>query len=272
MVNHIINPLKFLKTISFKLPIIAGVILLLYWHVYDLKLSWKNGSCGRENTIVFYRHKTDYKIGCNGISRAERFFKNFGFSTDTPIAVFFEFRVPVDQEIYDPDQIWGYFSIRSLYVLLPSNISPFLNNTGTHFFRVEVNKKNHLEELITSTVAHEIAHLLTLHNFEIQTNLPLEPHLKQKMGTAVQEYIASIVQFCSMQRNYREEIIAQFDPNLIFNHEQEINNLLFSHSPQEFYIMSYRHFLSKDSDMQREILDRIFTNKLNPDSVFEINL
>jgi hypothetical protein len=92
------------------------------------------------------------------------------------------------------------------------------------------------------------------------------------MGNAVQEYIASVVQFSSMQREYREEIMAQFDTNLIFNHEQEINSVLFSHSPQEFYIMSYRHFQSKDWYMQREILDRIFTNKLNPDVIFELNL
>lgn len=102
---------------------------------------------------------------------------------------------------------------------------------------MKIIRKQHFKELLTSTVAHEVAHLLALHNFEIKTNLPLAPHLKEKMGNAVQEYIASVVQFSSMQRHYHDEIMIQFDTHLIFNHEQEINNLLFSHSPQEFYIM-----------------------------------
>lgn len=137
---------------------------------------------------------------------------------------------------------------------------------------MDVNNKHNLEELLTLTVAHEVAHPLALYNFEIGTNLHLPPHEKMKMGHAVQEYIAALVQFSSMDRIYRHEIMTQFDTRLIFNHEQEINHLLFSHSPQEFSIMSYRHFQSLDRNMQREILGRIFTNKLNPDSVFEINL
>jgi len=256
---------NFNKHISFGLAVIAGTILLLLGHLYDLHRSWKNGSCEREYTTIIYRYYTDYKIACIGISRAERFFQDFGFSTDTPIMIFFENRLPIDQELYDQGQVWGYFNSRSNYIVLPSYFSSLLRKTEKEFFLVKVNRKFHLMELLTSTASHEVAHLLALYNYEMETNSLLETRQKEKMSNAAQEYIASVVQFYSMEKHYRNQILERFDPKLIFDNEQEINNLIFSFSPQEFYIKSHRHFQSEDWSTQKHILKRIFTNKFSPE-------
>lgn len=260
------------KYTGFAIVAITGVLLLLCAHIFELIRNWKIGSCERDNTLIFYQYKTDYEIGCAGISRAEGFFEQFGFSSDAPITLFIEKHVPFDQEIYEPGQLLGYVNIRSLYALTPSYISSLFKRRRNTFFEIKTDSNSDLKELLISTVAHEVAHLLAVHNFELFTPPPQGFSPRAQMSNGVQEYIASIVQFSSMKEEFRQRVVESFDKKLMFSDELQINSLLFYHSPQKFYIMSYRHFNSLDYIRQREILERIFTNALNPDSLLDIEL
>ena len=61
-------------------------------------------------------------------------------------------------------------------------------------------------------------------------------------------------------------------PEIIFDDEQQINSILFTCNPEKFGIMSYRHFYSMNTIQQRLLLDRIFSNDLNPDLVSDLDL
>jgi len=256
-----------MKPLSFSIPVIVGSILSLFLHVYLGYQGWKTGNCGDENSLIIYRFMTDYEIGCEGIDRAKNFFTDHGLSFDAPITIFFEHKLSVDSELYDTDRVLGYFSPFSNYIqVLSYRYHPLIKGKA-HLLNLELNNHSEFEELLTSIITHEVTHLLALYNYEEQGNIQFKSAPKPMMGHGVQEYIAGVVQIDSMEKSIRGEVLDQYVRSLTFTYEQEINQLSYSAEPQEFWIKSYRHFHSKDTDDQKLLLERIFSGELNPDSV-----
>ncbi len=154
----------------------------------------------------------------------------------------------------------------------------FVTDSQTIYLRIRIGEdpdsteqsKTVAEEFHRSVITHEVAHLLAQHNFnlmsaEISTD-------QQTMGHGVQEYIASVVQLSSVEPTLRWRILQQYDPQIIFDHEEQINYLVYACDPQIYLIMSFRHFRSLNTSQQKDILDRIFSNDLSPDLAFEFEL
>ena len=92
-----------------------------------------------------------------------------------------------------------------------------------------------------------------------------------RMGHGVHEYIASIVQLSTMDATLRQRILEQYEPQLFFDREEQINIIFYSCDPQKFNIMSFRHFHIQNKSQQQILLDRIFSNDMNPDLAFEFD-
>ncbi len=253
-------------------------LITCYSFASDQTSYQKVGSCGLEDVYIFYEFKKDYVIGCEGVARALEFFTVYGYAVDIPIYIYFGQRVTVNDNSLATEQksIYGYFDPENMIVYMSSLTSPFVTDPKKVYLRVRVQQQNGfrkqhiLEEFHRSIVAHEIAHLLTQHNFNLQFVAISNSHIK--MGRGVQEYIASVVQLATMEPSLRKSILERYDPQIIIDHEQQINGMLFSCNPQQFSIMSYRHFHLQNRFQQNLLLDRIFSNDLNPDLAFEIDL
>ena len=244
--------------------------------ISDLKVA----SCGHKNISIFYKIKADYLIGCEGIARAKNFFTNYGFAVGSPIRIYFRQRVTanVSGPTAGEEQIYGYYNPRTMSVYISSLSSPFVTESKGAYLRIEYQKdsgiskqqrRQILEEFHRSVVTHEIAHLLAQHNFNLRSVEMSDPHAK--MGHGVHEYIASIVQLSTMESTLRQRILQQYDPQLFFDREEQINIIFFACDPQNFNIMSFRHFHSQSKSQQQILLDRIFSNDLNPDLVFDLD-
>ncbi len=230
----------------------------------------KRASCGNNNYSIFYETKTDANIGCKGIVRAENFFSNLGYSVDVPVTIFFQRKVIDFKSELGPRQVYGYFDPSTMLINMSSLNSPFVSNPEKLHFKCNVKNVEILKELLISLVTHEVAHLFAQHNY----NLHFRGKKKHfcKMGHGVQEYIASIVQFSTMDSILCECILCEYEPNIRFNFEEEINVMNYSFDPQKFGVMSYRHYLNQNISQQKNIFNRIFSNQLNPDLVFKISL
>jgi len=242
----------------------------------DLKM----GSCGHENVTISYVIKADYLIGCEGITRARNFFANFGYAVDIPIHIYFRQRVSVgdNTSMAGQEDIYGYFDPKTMSVYLSSLTSPFVTDPERMYLRT-VNQKradiNKLqsslitEEIHRSVVTHEVAHLYAQYNFNLRS-IDTSKRVA-KMGHGVQEYIASVVQLSTMDSTHRKSILQRYDPQVVFSYEQQINVIFYACNPQKFSIMAFRHFYNLEKSQQKVLLDRILSNELNPDLVFEFD-
>ncbi len=237
--------------------------------------------CGYENVTISYEKKKDYLIGCEGIARAKNFFANYGYAVDVPVRLYFKQRViiAIDLPETNQKQIYGYFDPKTMSVHVSSLGSAFVLEQEKVRFRLGLPKKTEnvkrqrrlmLEEFHRSSIAHEVAHLYSQHNFNLQS--PKTNKTVAKMGHGVQEYIASVVQLSTMESTLCQNILRLYVPEIIFDDEQQINVILYVCDPEMFCIMSFRHFQSMNINQQRIFLDRIFSNNLNPDLVFNFDL
>lgn len=258
-----------MKRLTFSLPIIAGSIFFIFLHVYEKYRRWDIGTCGHEYTTVVYRFKKDYRMACDGIDRAKQFFSEYGLSNEFPITIFFEHESDAKSDTYGDEQVLGYFDQTSSYIHLPSYVSRTFKRNKIYSFRDAAENNNDIVELFTSVIAHEVAHLLTFKNSEQRYNLLHVSTEIERMGNGVQEYVAGVVQINSMEESLRERVLKSLDQNLLFTNEQQINLLSYLSEPQQFLIMSYRHYYSLDAEGQKLTLERILSRELNPDQIFD---
>jgi len=227
----------------------------------------KVNTCGRENISIYYEIEEDYIITCEGIDRAEEFFTTLGYAVETQVTIYFSHQATVREMISGHEAIYGYFDPDTMSIFISSLASPFVRNSERVYFNIEFQPGFMLEEYHKSVVAHETAHLFAQHIFNLKVGAGVD---KPKMGHGVQEYIASVVQLSSMEPALLQRILRQYATGIIFDDEQQINSILFACNPEIFAIMSYRHFHSLNTNQQRVLLDRMFSNDLNPDLVFEL--
>lgn len=243
----------------------------------DLKV----GFCGYRNVKISYVIKEDYLIGCEGIARAKSFFANYGYAVDVPIRLYFKQRVLVTIGHHETDQkqIYGYFDPKTMSVHVSSITSVLVDDPEKVRFRIGRQKGTEdrksqrrliREEFHRSAITHEVAHLYAQHNFNLQASKTSQA--ATKMGHGVHEYIASVVQLSTMEPTLRHRILRLYVPEIIFDDEQQISVILYACDPEKFCIMSFRHFYSMNINQQRLFLDRMFSNNLNPDLVFNLDL
>jgi hypothetical protein len=82
-----------------------------------------------------------------------------------------------------------------------------------------------------SFVAHEVAHLVAGASFAAD--------VPQFTAT---EYIACVTQIAVLPRDLRDEILARYSEQSAFEHEGQINAILYLIDPSAFTIRAYRHF------------------------------
>ena len=265
---------------TFSVLVFCAIVSLFscYCFAANQNSDLKVGFCGDENATVSYGIMEDYIIGCEGIARAKTFFANYGYSVDVPVRIYFRQRVlaAVNHPEIDQKQIYGYFDSKTMHVYMSSLSSSFVDDPEKVYLGIEHHKGTNdgtrqskliLEELHRSVITHEVAHLYAQHNFNLQA--VETPQKQKKMGHGVHEYIASVVQLSTMEPNLRQRILESYVPEIIFDDEQQINWLLFACDPEKFCIMSFRHFHSMSTKQQRVLLDRMFSNNLNPDLVLK---
>lgn len=264
--------------------LVVGVIVSLFScysfassHSPDLKM----GSCGHKNITIYYVIEEDYLIGCEGVARAKAFFTNYGYAVDTPIRIYFRQRISVNVTTPRTGQelIYGCFNSTNMSVYMSSLTSPLVADPNRVYLRIEnrikTDNKRHqrkaiVKEFHRSMVTHEVAHLYAQYNFNLRS---LEcTQTFTKMGHGVHEYIASVVQLSTIEPALRQRILQLYDPRIVFDHEEQINMICFACDPEKFIIMSFRHFHGLSKFQQQNLLDRILSNDLNPDLIFEIEL
>jgi len=268
---------------TFTILVLSAILNLIcsYCCASNQRTDLNVGFCGYENVTIFYEKKVDYLIGCEGIARAKTFFTNYGYSVDVPIRLYFKQQVLVTIGLSETDQkqIYGYFDPKTMSVHVSSLSSAFVDDPEKVYFgigqykRTENGKKQRrlmLETFHRSIITHEVAHLYAQHNFNLKTSRASQA--ATKMGYGVHEYIASVVQLSTMESAVRERILRSYSPEVIIDDEQQISVLLYSCDPEIFCIMSFRHFHSMTINQQRKFLDRIFSNSLNPDLIFDLDL
>lgn len=266
---------------TFTVLVICVIVSLLssYSCASNQNLDLKVGSCGYENIAIYYVIKEDYLIGCEGIARAKIFFINYGYAVDIPISIYFSQRISVN--LTTPrtiqEQIYGYFDPKNMSVYMSSLTSSFVVDPKRVYLRIENRTETDnerqqraliLEEFHRSVVTHEVAHLYAQHNFNLRSVEPSQTF--SKMGHGVHEYIASVVQLNTMESTLRQRILQLYDPQVIFDREEQINIICFACNPEKFNIMSFRHFHGLSKSQQQNLLDRILANELNPDLIFEM--
>lgn len=270
-----------MKPFTVLVLLVIEIFLSCYCFASSQNTYLKVGFCGYQNVIISYDKREDYLIGCEGIVRAKTFFANYGYAVDVPVRLYFKQRViiAIDLPETNQKQIYGYFDPKTMSVHVSSLASAFVLDQEKVRFRIGLPKKTEnvttqrrlmLEEFHLSSIAHEVAHLYSQHNFNLQS--PKANKTVAKMGHGVQEYIASVVQLSTMESTLRQNILRLYVPEIIFDDEQQINMILYVCDPEMFCIMSFRHFQSMNINQQRIFLDRIFSNNLNPDLVFNFDL
>ena len=235
----------------------------------------KKDSCGSGNLVIYFTEYKDYRITCCGYNYVRDFFIDRGYSVNVPITIHFEPSISLDgfDTGYDKEDIYGYSNPKTMNIHIRTVTSPLISNQEREYFRKKYNKQDWilsnlvLELFHKSVVIHEIAHLYAHHNF---IQLSSEKHDSSTvMGIGVQEYIASVAQLTFLwDKELLYCIEKQYEPNIRFDYEEQINSVLFSISPQEFAIASIRHFQSMSESEQKKFLDRILSGELNPDFNF----
>lgn len=263
--------------------LLIGVIVSLlssYSFASNQNLDLNVGSCGHENITIYYVIKEDYLTGCEGVARTKTFFTNYGYAVDIPVRIYFKQRINVNATTPRVSQelIYGCFDSTKMSIYMSSLTSPFVIDPKRVYFRIEHRTETDnerqqrrliLEEFHRSVITHEVAHLYSQHNFNLRSTGSSQTF--NKMGHGVHEYIASVVQLSTMESTLLQRILQLYDPQVIFDHEEQINIISFACNPEKFNIMSFRHFHGLNKSQQQNLLDRILSNTLNPDLVFEFD-
>jgi hypothetical protein len=267
-----------MKTINLFVHVIVCFIVISLSSSYCYAFVLKKDSCGSDHLTIYFSDYEDYRIGCCGYKYAKKFFTSYGYSVDVPITIHFEPSIIIDgcNDGYNRESVYGYSNPNSMTIHIRSLTSPLISNQEREYFRIKYDKKDwilsdlRLQTFHGSVVAHEVAHLFAQHNFNQQSNENQDP--SSLMGRGVQEYIASVAQLSLFDYkvflNY--DILQKYERSIKFDYEEQINSALFSISPQEFVIMSFRHFQSLSRAEQKIFLDRIISGELNPDLNFDL--
>lgn len=199
--------------------------------------------CGLPRCSVQYEHGEDAEIGCEGIKRAIEFFRSFGFHGKDAIFVTFEDRVVVPRLKTVPKalhgkQIAALYDSRDRQIRVTSFRSAYFKNVKI-FSSISVNK-----ELLTSVVAHEVAHRLH-HMISAAEGVPTYSSLSA--------FVAYVTQIATMADPARSEVLALW-PGESLPSVDAINADVYQLAPNKFGVMSYR-FHKEHPSVLKAILD-----------------
>jgi len=210
-------------------PFIAVILYSCY--SYSSSQYLKIGSCGHDNIVISYLATEDYFISCEAAAKAKEFFSTYGYAVDVPIHIYFNKQVTIsgDTSELSHEKIYGLFNPKTMSIQICSLASSFLTDSHSIYLRIRIEEdsgsrieqsKTVAEEFHRSVITHEVAHLLTQHNFNLMSAKISTD--QQTMGHGVQEYIASVVQLSSIEPTLRRRILLQYDPQILFDHEEQI--------------------------------------------------
>ncbi len=239
---------------------------------YNCHLLTKDSAEDYDITIYFSNY-IDYRLACCGYRYARYFFKKHGYSVDIPITIHFHTSLEFNgcNDNFSGEYVYGYSNPDSMSIQMRSLSSPLISNPEREYFKIKYDKKDwilsnlKLQAFHVAVVAHEVAHLFVQHNYNLHTIA--YPNDSPYIGRGVQEYIASVVQlsFLDFKDFLYLDILKKYGPVIVFDYEEQINSTIYSFSPQEFVIMSIRHFQNLKKAEQKKFLDKIILGEFNPD-------
>ena len=209
------------------------------WLLAVLSLLLANGSasairfsCDIEHASIVAEDPQDATLACEGTRAALDFLEAQGLDVDTDI------RIDIVSLLTEEDTCTaaGYFLASSNKVLILS-YSEFLKFET--WLRVPIT-----HALYRALVAHEVAHVIALHNFRVA-----------KPTIQAQEYLAYVTSLATLEPAQRERVLSQF-PGDGYETDQQMNTTIYLCDPMRFGVEAYRHFLKKgrDADYFRRIL------------------
>jgi hypothetical protein len=183
----------------------------------------------------------DYLMVCDGLTRAEKFFREYGINILYPIKVNLHDRGMKNHY----GHIGAYDAANRRVDMLTLKQSRRLCEMLSPF-DISMN-----ESLYISFAAHEFAHAIAGQNFTYS-----QPSI------LAQEYIAYVVQIETMDKDLREKILRRYSVPA-FASADEMSMLYYELNPSAFGVKSYRHF--KGLDDPGGYLDKLLSGMVRPD-------
>lgn len=179
--------------------------------------------CGSQKTTIVAADGSDVALACEGAAAAISFLKAQGLDVDTEINIEIVPTVTEDGTC----EAAGYFYASEGKILV-LNYTEF--RKFEQWLRVPIS-----DSIYKGLVAHEVAHLIAMHNFEVP-----------KPTIQAQEYVAYVTTLATLEPDLRELIFLQFTGDG-YETEQQMNTTVYLCNPMRFGVEAYRHFVKKGS-------------------------
>jgi len=188
--------------------------------------------CEIQNVHIEAEDPQDATLACEGATSALAFLNAEGLDVTTDIRIEI---VPALSEEEGCTAAGYYLASSNKVVILPySEFAKFKT-----WLRVPVT-----HALYRSLVAHEVAHIVAIHNCHVPN-----PTIQ------AQEYIAYVTTMATLDPTQRELVLSQY-PGNGYETDQQMNTTIYLCDPMRFGVEAYRHFLKKgrEENYFRDIL------------------
>ncbi len=208
------------------LTAIVGVAVLLTGSLNGGTAMANHRPCTNPKVVVALSQSEDCETACTGAIDAISFLETNGFRLAGPINI--HPMGGITDEILA--NAFGYFDSRTERIYVQSFSASQGAVQGLGIFGLPMDR-----DLYRSIVTHEVAHLIAIHNFTMES----------PPGMA-QEYIAYVTQLATMPPGLRDRILANF-PGEGFRTSMEISPVIHMLSPENFAVRVYRHFVRAEN-------------------------
>lgn len=178
--------------------------------------------CETPNVGVFGDDRRSASLACDGAKRAVTFLRAHGLRVSSEVGVEL-----VDQLANEAAAGHLVSSSKKAVVLNYANFLEF-----GEWLRVPIDA-----EIYRALVAHEVAHVVAAHNFQIS-----------KPTIQAHEYIAYVTMFATLNATRRELVLSKFSGDG-FETEQQMNTTIYLCDPMRFGAEAYRHYVKKGKDV-----------------------
>ncbi len=205
---------------------IVGVAALLTGSLNGGMAMDNHRPCPNSKVVVALSQSEDCETACTGAIDAISFLEANGLRLVGPINIHPMGRIT--DEIFA--NALGFFDSRTERIYVQSFSTSQGAVQGSEIFGLPMDR-----DLYRSIVVHEVAHLIAIHNFTMES----------PPGMA-QEYIAYVTQLATMPPGLRDRILANF-PGEGFRTSMEISPVIHMLSPENFAVRVYRHFVRTEN-------------------------
>ena len=221
------------------LTAIVGVAVLLTGSLNGGTAVANHRPCPNSKVVVALSQPEDCEIACTGAIDAISFLEINGLRLAGPIHIHPMGRIP---EGVSADAL-GYFDSRTVRIHVKNFSAPQEAVQGLGILGLPMDR-----DLYRSLVVHEVAHLIAIHNFTMESP-----------SRVAQEYIAYVTQLATMPPGLRDRILTIF-PGEGFRTSTHINSLIYMISPEKFAVGAYRHFVRAENGAA--FFRRLLTGKI----------